>query len=154
MKNLFSVIAAIAIAAIALSMPAFAASNGGVSTWLQVQDDMASSCNNYQVGTWDMSMQDMSGVDLVAFGPGASAGVARDVSFANVPNVVSIVDTSTQGVASAPSWKSVAGLRTGSETDVSVPGVDIQLTGGLDLTAVGGGVASGTGGSSIVIFNN
>ena len=152
MKKFF--VATIALIAVALSMPAFAATNGGVSTWLQVQNnDMASARNYYGVETWDMSLQDMSATDMVAFGPGASAQAARDVSFANVPDVVTIVNTATQGVASAPSWKSFAGLQTGSETDISVPGVDVQLAGQMGLTT-NGGVASGQSGSSVVIFNS
>ena len=152
MKNLF--ITAITAIAIALSVPAFAATNGGVSTWLQVQNnDFVSAYNDYQVGTWDMYLQDMSGVDLVAFGPGASAQAARDVSFANVPGVT-IVDSGYQGVASAPSRRSFAGLWAGSGTDISVPGVDAQLTRQMNLTATNGGVASGQGGSSIVFIKN
>ncbi len=139
----------IAIVAVALSVPAFAA-NGGVNTWGGVggTDYMFSSLD-YGAVAPGFELNTEAQAAIGAFN--GAAGFNQSVNFLHA-GPVTIVDTWTSAAAQSP-WYGAAGASTEMNTSVSVLNMDAYLSSSSDLITVGSGRVSSQQSGAVVIIH-
>lgn len=135
MKKLFFAI--LTVAAITVTVPAFAVVNGGLSTWGQVsgsgflsQETTHQAYAGFIIGTYQ-------GATMATWGGNASA--QQMTGYTHVDDIT-IVDTYTGASATSP-WYGEASVSASMETQMTNPDAFVGITNDVNLLTIGQGSA-------------